>query len=250
MTTETQAEQASPSVEDVNPDAMAQPKTGRVAYRSTLAAVVIGMCTIGALWLLVLEEGNPVFETSGTKPSVQHNGHRVQPASMAVTKVSASEAVAPALVSLPGRIDRILNTQQSHVRFVKRTLTALAEGLQTIKGTIVDLAQSNRELGRRIRTATSRLDTLTENVRALKVAKRKRPAKHPPRPARTPPFQIDAIDVWDDATYVAVSQAGHMAFLKSGERRAGWTVTRIDRLKGEVTLHGPARQAYSVVVRR
>jgi hypothetical protein len=68
---------------------------------------------------------------------------------------------------------------------------------------------------------------IVKDVRALKVVKRKPTAKHKPRPVKTPPFHIDAIDVWDDMTYVAVSQKGHVSFLKTGEQQSGWTVMHI-----------------------
>ena len=126
----------------------------------------------------------------------------------------------------------------------------MAENIQTIKSAIADLGETNQALGRRISEATSRLDTLTKEVRAFKVVKRKPTAKHKPRPVQTPPFQLDAIDVWDDATYVAISQAGRVAFLKVGEQQSGWTVTHIDRLKGQVDFQGPAGQVHSVSLQR
>ena len=160
------------------------------------------------------------------------------------------ESIGRKLASLSDRIDRGFEVQQTHSSVVKRELSAMAEGIETIKAAMADLVEGNQDLGRRISEATSRLDTLTKEVRALKVVKRKPAARHKPRPVKTPPFQLDAIDVWDDVTYVAVSQAGRVAFLKAGEQQSGWTVTRIDRLKGQVDFQGPAGQVHSVSLQR
>ena len=112
------------------------------------------------------------------------------------------------------------------------------------------MGESNQELGRRIGDAVSRLDTLIKEVRALKAVKRKATNRLKPRSVQATPFQIDAIDVWDDVTFVAVSQAGRVAFLKTGEQQSGWTVIHIDRLKRQVDFKGPAGQAHSVSLQR
>ena len=114
---------------------------------------------------------------------------------------------------------------------------------------IADQRETNQQLDRQINESISRLDTFIKDARAPKVVKPK-PAARQPRPVKTPPFQIDAIDVWDDLTYVSVSQAGQVAFLVAGEQQSGWSVTRIDRLKGQVDLRGPAGQAHSVLLPR
>ena len=133
---------------------------------------------------------------------------------------------------------------------VKRKLAEMTESIREIKVGSNHLEESTKELSRRLSEATSRLDTIGEHVNALKVVKRKPKAKTKPRRIKTPPFHIDAIDIWDDATYVAVSQAGRVAFLKEGEQQSGWTVTHIDRFKGRVDLQGPAGQAHSISLQR
>ena len=146
-----------------------------------------------------------------------------------------------------------LNEKYPEVEFevaVTAALAAMTEGIETIKAAMADLVEGNLDLGRRISDAASRLDTLAQEVRALKVLKRKPKVKHKPRPVKIPPFHIDAIDVWDDMTYVAVSQAGRTAFLKAGEQQSGWTVSRIDHLKGQVDLKGPVGQVHSVSLQR
>jgi hypothetical protein len=115
---------------------------------------------------------------------------------------------------------------------------------------ITDLGNNNQNLAQRLSEATSRLETLTKAVQTLTVAKRKPIAEKQPASAIQPPFQIDAIDQWDDQTYVVVSQAGQVAFLKAGEQQSGWTLTHIDRLTGQVAFTGPAGTAYSVSVAR
>ena len=55
MKTETAPEHPIPSGEGTHPeDAIAQPTSRRVAYKTVLAAVVIGIITISALWLFVI----------------------------------------------------------------------------------------------------------------------------------------------------------------------------------------------------
>ena len=93
-------------------------------------------------------------------------------------------------------------------------------------------------------------DTLINETRAPKAVKHKPSARQKSHPVKTPPFQIDAIDVWDDLTYVAISQAGRIAFLKTGEQQSGWKFTHIDRLKGLVNLQDPAGQVHSISLQR
>ena len=84
----------------------------------------------------------------------------------------------------------------------------------------------------------------------LQVVKRKPATPRKSLPIEIPPFDVDAIDVWDEVTYVAVSQPGYAAFLTVGEQQSDWTVTRIDYLQGTVDFQGPAGQAYSALLPR
>ncbi|MES9888776.1 MAG: hypothetical protein ABW140_18380 [Candidatus Sedimenticola sp. 6PFRAG1] len=252
MQSETHPEQSNlPDEEAIQEDAVAQPTARRMPYKTVLAAVVIGIIAISVLWLLVIrQEGSPATVPMVTEPDIQaHADTEVK-----VSKVTRSEdeygAIDRRLVSMSGRIDRGFEVQQTHSTDAKRNLMTMAEGIQTIKASIANLEESNQELGRRISEVATRLDTLAKNVRALKVIKHKSTTKQKPRPVKIPPFHIDAIDVWDDVTYVAVSQAGRVAFLKRGEQQSGWTITHIDRLKGQVDIHGPAGQAHSVSLQR
>ncbi len=226
------------------------PSSHRVAYKTVLAAVVIGVLTISVLWAFVLrDEGNPVGATVTTESDIPvHEGNESIGTEFAQSE-DKYDQIDRRVASLSGRIDRGFETQQNHSMDVKRGLTAMAESVQLIKASVADLVEGNKELSQRISAAISQLDTLARNIRARKVVKRPT-IKHKPRPAKTPPFHVDAIDVWDDTTYVAVSQTGRTAFLKSGEQQSGWTVTRIDRLKGQADFQGPAGQAHSVSLKR
>ena len=252
MATETQPEEPVNFDDETNPEIVgAQPVSHRVAYKTVLVAVVIGILTISSLWVFVVRQAdNPVNATVVTDSDIQ---------GLEDTKAKGFETerfenqygiIDRKLVSLAGQIDRGFESQQIHNSEVKRDLTVMAESLQNINEAIADLGESSRELSRHTSKATSRLDALVKDVRALKIVKRKSKTRHKPGPVKHPPFQIDAIDIWDNLIYVAVSQAGQVAFLKSGEQQSGWTVTHIDHLKGQVDLKGPAGQVYSVSVQR
>lgn len=253
MTTEWQPDQAIPSGDAAKreEEVEVQSTSRRVAYRSVLAAVVVGIITISGVWLFVIDqEGSPSNTVPVPDPSVEKHEATEAIGTEAAWSEDKYDPIDRRLASLSGRIDRGFETQKGHSADLKRRLTAMAESVQTVKVAVADLSESNKELSRRIGEGISRLDTLIKNVHALMVAKRKPTVKHRPRPVKTPPFHIDAIDVWDDVTYVAVSQAGRVAFLKAGEQQSSWTVTHIDRLKGQVDFQGPAGQAHSVSLQR
>ena len=248
MNTETQPDRAA-LADDIAIPEEAETTSHRPAYKTVLAAVVIGSVTIALLWLLVVRQAaDPADTALATALPVSSGAEAKAP------KDTASEnryrQIDQRLMSLSDRIGRGFKLQQAYGVEVKHYLQAMAESLQTIKTAVADLEKSNQALGRRIRVATSKLDTLARGIRKLRVAKHKSPAKPRPRHAKRPPFRIDAIDIWDDMSYVAISQAGRVAFLRAGEQQSGWTVTRIDRLKGKVDFRGPAGQVHSVSLQR
>jgi hypothetical protein len=252
MTTNRQPGQAIPSDDAAKPEAVeVQPASHRLAYKSVLAAVVVSIITISGLWLFVIrQEGNPSKGLPVPEPGIQtHEATEAIGAEVAWTEDKYAQ-IDGRLASMSGRIDRGFETQRIHGTDVKESLAAMAESVRTVEVAVADLAENNKEFSQRLDKAISRLDTLIKDVRKRKVVQRKPTAKPKPRPARTPPFRIDAIDVWDDVTYVAVSQAGRVAFLKVGEQQAGWTVTHIDRLKGRVDLQGPAGQDHATSLQR
>lgn len=252
MKTEAQPEQPVPSGKEAkSEDVEAQPTTSRVAYKSVLSAAVIGVITVSALWMFVSrQEGSPEFEELLTESNVPVHEDTVAKDLPATTTDPVMESISRTLSVMFEKIESGFEAQQTHSAFVKRELSTMAETLQMINAAVFDLRESNKQLGQRISGAFSRLDTIARDVRARKVVKRKPAIKHKPRPAKIPPFHIDAIDVWDDVIYVAVSQSARVAFLKVGDQRSGWTVTHIDRGKGRIDFQGPAGQVHTTSVGR
>ena len=252
MTTDRQPEQAIPSDDTAKPEEVeVPPASRRLAYKSVLATVVIGIITVSGLGLFVIrQEGNPSNAVPVPEPGIQtHEVIEAIGAEVAWTEDKYAQ-IDRRLASISGRIDRGIEAQQIHGADVKDRLAAMAESVRTVEAAVTDLAENNKALSQRLDEANSRLDILIKDVSKRKVVQRKTTAKPKPRPAKRPPFRIDAIDVWDDVTYVAVSQAGRVAFLKEGEQQAGWTVTHIDRLKGRVDLQGPAGQDHATSLQR
>ena len=252
MTTEQQPEKITPSEEESKLDkSEGQPRSRRLAYKSVLTAVVVGIVAISALSLFVIQRQE--------KPLDDIQIHESDTPTQAVIKTPEPE-VGPTedkveqidrrLTSLSGRIDRGFEAQLAHSTDVKRSLASVAESVQAIKVAIADLTESNHALSQRIDASISRLNTLIKETQKRKVAQHKPAARPKPTPAKTPPFHVDAIDVWDDVTYVVISQSGRVAFLKSGEQQSGWTVARIDRLKGAVEFKGPVGQNHSISLQR
>jgi len=252
MTTEQQPEQINPSKEDAMLDkAEGQPRSRRLAYKSVLTAVVVGIVVISALSLSKIQrQEKPLDElqiqnsNTQTREVIKTPEPEIDPAEGKVEQIDRR------LRSLSGRIDRGFEAQVAHSTDVKQSLASMAEGVLAIKVAVADLAESNHALRQRIDDSIARLNTLIKETQKRKVAQKKPAARPKPPPAKAPPFHVDAIDVWDDMTYVAISQAGRVAFLKSGEQQSGWTVARIDRLKGRVEFKGPHGQNHSVSLQR
>jgi hypothetical protein len=131
----------------------------------------------------------------------------------------------------------------------KLALTSLAESIRDIRESLVELREENNALSERIDDAQSNLQAMARDVHVLKVAQMKRSAAQRKQAASRPPFDVDAIDVWDDDVYVAVSQNGQVAFLREGDQRSGWLVTQIDRPRGRVEFHGPQDQPFVASIR-
>ena len=250
MKSETHLEQpARPDEEVIEEDVVAPPPARRLPYKTVLVAVVIGIITIcGVLLFVIDQEEYPANVVTESESGFQT--HEVTEAiGIRVARTEGKyDQIDRRLASLSGRIDRGFETQNSHSTGVKDGLVTLANSVQTVKVAVTDLVKSNKDLSSRLDEAISRLDILIKDVRKRQVAQRKPTTK--PQPAKTPPFHIDAVDVWDDVIYVAISQAGRVAFLKLGEQQSGWTATSIDRLKGQVKFQGPAGQVHSVSLQR
>ena len=223
MTTEQQPEQINPSEKEGKQDkAERQPRSRRLAYKSVLTAVVVGIVVISALSLSKIQrQEKPADELQIQDSNTQTREVIKTPELEVGADEDKVEQIDQRLTSLSGRIDRGFEAQVALSADVKKSLASVAEGVRAIKVT-----------------------------QKRKVTQHKPAARPKPAPAKTPPFHVDAIDVWDDMTYVAISQAGRVAFLKSGEQQSGWTVARIDRLKGRVEFKGPHGQNHSISLQR
>ena len=252
MTTEQQPEQINPSEEEAKLDkAEGQPRSRRLAYKSVLTAVVVGIVVISALSLSKIQRQEKPLDELQIQ---DFNAPTLEVINTPELEVGAAEdnveQIDHRLTSLSGRIDRGFEAQVAHSTDVKKSLASMSEGVHAIKLAVADLTESNHALRERIDDSIARLNTLIKENQKRKVAQKKPAARPKPAPAKTPPFHVDAIDVWDDMTYVAISQAGRVAFLKSGEQQSGWIVARIDRLKGRVEFKGPLGQDHSTSLRR
>ena len=252
MTTEQQPEQINLSEkESKQGKAERQPRSRRLAYKSVLTAVVVGIVVISALSLSKIQRQEIPLDELQIQDSNTPTREVIKTPEL---EVGADEdkvgQIDHRLTSLSGRIDRGFEAQVALSADVKKSLAFVAEGVRAIKVAVADLTESNHALRQRIDDSIARLNTLIKETQKRKVAQKKPAARPKPAPAKTPPFHVDAIDVWDDMTYVAISQAGRVAFLKSGEQQSGWTVAGIDRLKGRVEFKGPHGQNHSISLQR
>ena len=252
MKSERQPDLPVSSDKEVSPeDAGVKPATRLIAYKTVLAVVLIGILIISVLWMFVISREGSKANTS----LVPETDMRVHEASVSNgLQVAGIEdqigKIDRGVASISDRIDQGFESQQNDSAVVKNQLSDMTQDIQAIKVTIADQTGTNQELDRKINEAISRLDTLINETRAPKAVKRKPSARQKTRSVKTLPFRIDAIDVWDDVTYVAVSQAGRVAFLKTGEQQSGWKFTHIDRLKRQVNLQDPAGQIHSISLPR
>lgn len=238
--------------EQTNPEQPeGQAASRQVSYKRVLAAVVLGIITISVIWFFVIrQEEVPSNIALVAVPDTEVHAETNEKGAQVALMADAIGAIDRRLLSMTSQIEQGFKAQQTSSSTLKHQLSDMSQDIQAIKVRIADQRATNLELGRQINKAISQLDSFVEESRASRVGKPKQTTRHKSRPVKTPPFQVDAIDVWDDQTYVSVSQAGRMAFLATGERQSGWRVTRIDRLKGEVDLHGPAGQVHSVSLPR
>ncbi|MCP4041105.1 MAG: hypothetical protein GY731_03990, partial [Gammaproteobacteria bacterium] len=103
----------SPAAVASQEDTMAQPATRRVAYKTLLAAVVIGV--ISVLWTFVIRSGgDPLPEVPTMVSRVQVQGDTVAKELPTIKTDQAVESISRGLVSLSGRIERGFEAQQTH----------------------------------------------------------------------------------------------------------------------------------------
>jgi predicted RNase H-like nuclease (RuvC/YqgF family) len=232
------------------PAAIDEPNEVARDHKTFRAAVVIGLVTVGGLSLFL-----PGQEGRSTDDLMAPASIESPEVAQHVSTDSASRQTDLAYTAIDRKLEML--TSQLHRGFealrmdradIKHALSTLAERFDETHAAIVELDQGNEALNTRLAESQTQLKTLAQAVQSLKVVKRQATAKKPRPVVSAPPFHIDAIDRWEDLTYVAVSQQGQLSFLKSGEQQSGWTVTHIDRLKGQVGFRGPAGQAYTYTV--
>lgn len=238
-----------------------QPKSTRSSKKTILVAVVISVITIGTLVILRGQVDSPRKEATAVghhvveldKTTVDGVGADIDDITLGKAPQQTGrtfESIERSIASLSERISQWFDSLRADHSNMNQELSGLANTVSAIHESIADLRKGNEDLKQRIDAAQSRLQAIAKDVRGLKVAANKQVAKRQKSAAEKPPFHIDAIDLWDDAVYVAISQNGRVSFLREGEQRSGWHVTHIDRTKGQVTFRGPAGRDYSASLRR
>lgn len=236
-------------------------KSKRSSRKTLLIAVLVSVATIGALVMVrgqvdalhngtvTPEHAAPALDESATKAKgADINGMTV--GTSAQPEAGASETILHAIEGVSDRINQWFEALRTEQSSAKRELSGLAASMSTIHESITELRKGNDELKQRITDAQTQLQAIAQDVNGLKIAGKKKAAAQQKQATSVPPFLIDAIDLWDDAVYVAVSQNGQVAFLREGEQQSGWQVTHIDRPKSQVAFRGPEGQDYSTSIRR
>ena len=262
MENEKSCEQSQRAPQDAMRADIAEPqKPKRSSVRTLLIAALVSVITIGTLVALrdqvdVLhndtatpEHAAPVLPESATKArGADIDGMSV--GSSEQPEVGASETIMRAIEGLSDRINQWFESLRTEQSSTSRELSSLSASMSAIQVSIAEMRKGNDELKQRITDAQSKLHAIAQDVSGLKIAGTTKAAAQQKQAASIPPFLIDAIDLWDDAVYVAISQNGQVAFLREGEQQSGWQVTHIDRLKSQVAFRGPEGQDYSTSIRR
>ena len=234
--------------------------------KTIFVAAVIGVVTIAALVVVMFGHSfwpdNSDYQASLSEPTFDDavsditiptgliSETSTEPFQVTTKKDQSQEALHLKLDTCIDQIDQGFDALKAGQQIMKKELPVVGEGVRTIQDAIADLRLGNEVLSQRITEVQTKLKTIAKDVRGLKTPKKRITAKKRKPVIKTPPFQIDAIDLWNDVIYVAVSHNGRAAFLKEGEQQSGWLVTQIDRLKGEVGFRGPVGQIHSVIVQR
>lgn len=248
MNSESPASQANPPIPDSDPATTRAAKSSRgMNYKSALTAVMVGLITMGALRVMVWSTSH---DATASEPPIHVRETAVAQPPPKEPSSAFYESVMHELTALAQRLDEGLEELKTYGSDLDREIAMMVKGMRGIQSTLTDIGESNRDLKERLSTAEHQLEVITREVQTLNTLQRKLKAKPKPRVTKVPPFQVDAIDRWDDTVYVAVSHAGHVAFLRVGEQQSGWRVKSIDRVKGRVGFRGPAGQHYSATVRR
>lgn len=236
-------------------------KPKRSSRKTLLIAAIVSVITIGALVMLrgqvdALRNGTDTPEHAA--PALPESATKAKGADIDAMTVGISaqpeagttETIMRAIEGMSDRINQWFESLRTEQSSANREVSGLTASMSAIQESITELRKGNDELKQRITDAQSKLQAIAQEVRGLKIARKKKAAAQHKQAASTPPFLIDAIDLWDDAVYVAVSQNGQVAFLRVGEQQSGWQVMHIDRLKSQVAFRGPEGQDYSTSIRR
>tara|TARA_R110002111_G_scaffold51311_4_gene89916 strand:- start:20077 stop:20865 length:789 start_codon:yes stop_codon:yes gene_type:complete len=238
-----------------------QPKSAKSSKKTILMAVVISVITIGTLAIL----RDQVDSSQKEATAVGHNlvaldkttvgGIGTDIDGMTIGKVQKQtggtfETIEKSIGNLLERINQWFDSLRADHTNMNQELSGLANTVRAIHESVAELRKGNEDLKQRIDAAQTRLEAIAKDVSGLKIAAKKQVVKRQKHAAAKPPFNIDAIDLWDDAVYVAISQNGRVSFLREGEQRSGWNVAHIDRTKGQIAFHGPAGQDYTASLRR
>lgn len=261
MENETKSEHSSSPEKDIARESGAEhPRPVRSSRRTMLLAMVIAASTIGALAFITgLVDGpwNTAMPVHTAVPVADGGSTNVtgeKDAGATVKPVPALdgmfETIKRGIEDLSNRITEWFDATKADHLAMNRALSELAGSVSAINESLAELRKGNEELKQRVTEAQSRLEGIARDVRGFKTAAQRNVEAQAKRAASTPPFHVDAIDLWDDAIYVAVSQDGRAAFLREGEQQAGWQVVHIDRSKDLVAFHGPEGQDYSASVGR
>ena len=238
-----------------------QPKSAKSSKKTILIAVVISMITIGTLAILRGQVDSLRKEATAVghnvvaldKTTVGGIGTDIDDMTIGTAPQQTGgtlEEIEQSIGNLLERISQWFESLKSDLSTVNQELSGLANTVRVIHESVAELRKDNEDLKQRIDVAQTRLEAIAKDVSGLKIAAKKQVAKQQKHAAAKPPFSIDAIDLWDDAVYVAISQDGRVSFLREGEQRSGWNVPHIDRMKGQVSFHGPAGQNYMASLRR
>jgi len=256
-----------PKQDALHSDVSDQPTSYGLPHKTILVAAVIGAVIIGVLLTIMfgfsIGTGESDYQAGLSESSLADavtgipgsSGLMIEPGIEPFVP-EASQAEQPQdllhlkLDSCIGRVDHGFDVLQAGQLVMKTELPVMGEGIRVIQNAIADLRLGNEMLSQRITEIQTKLKTIAEDVRGLKAPKKRSAAKKRKPVVKAPPFQIDAIDLWNDVIYVAVSHKGRAAFLKEGEQQSGWLVTQIDRIKGQVGFRGPVGQIHSVIVQR
>ena len=262
MENEKSYEQSQRATQDSARADTAEPRQPKRSSRKTLLiAAIVSVTTIGTLGMLrgqsdALHNGAatpehvvPALPESGTKAKGRDiDGMTV--GSSAQPEAGTTETIMRAIEGMSDRINQWFESLRTEQSSASRERSGLGVSISAIQETITEMRKGNDELKQLITDAQSKLQAIAQDVRDLKIAGKKKAAAQQKQAASVPPFLIDAIDLWDDAVYVAVSQNGQVAFLREGEQQSGWQIVHIDRLKTQVAFRGPEGQDYSTTIRR